>query len=476
MGQIGKGGVDTEPVTEQDRNGYSQAHAKLEEMRVPVLLAADNPHARLFIAALDGTGNSMINDKPEKWSAVARVSQQIDALEKQGITNIAGGYVEGTFTQEGVLRTPGRLLDGAFAHSFDERVETAYFQLCKQAAEWLRVDPQAQISVAGVGFSRGAEEVAALQRMIDERGIRDPEGAQVKLDQDNLIQKVKYADRPLLVPPGKTLQAALLLDPVATGVKDEERVLPSSNLSTFEINAQHERRDQYKNNDHVPPGLSQDGRDLGVTVPGAHSDIGNAYEKNGLGVLSFNLGVEYLNRLSDTPYLKKQDEPTDPAQYVIHRSDQHMMGLYTTRGYDKDGVRDTVEDQSPRPGIQRREPINAELAAQVEWRTGPAPVVEAKEAGQQTTSFDIRALGKDARSETDIWLDRAFTSYMGTDARGFSDTMASYRASAQGSEWAKEQQMFSATMRDQERADELQQQAMMAEQQQVQQRAAAMHR
>ncbi|MBE2211294.1 MAG: DUF2235 domain-containing protein [Xanthomonadaceae bacterium] len=481
MGQVGKGHVDMEPATQQDLDSYRLARAELDQMRIPVLLPDDDPHARLYVAALDGTGNSMLNDSPEKWSAVAKIASQVEVLRSSGVKNIGGGYVEGTFTQEGLLRAPSRLLDGVFAHSFDERVETAYYQFCLQSREWLIEDPQAQIRVAGVGFSRGSEEVTALQRLINERGIRDPEGAQVKLDQDNLIQKVKYADRPLLVPPGKTLQAALLLDPVATGVKDEERVLPSSNLSTFEISAQHEIRDQYKNNEHVPQGFSQDGRDLNVTVPGAHSDIGNAYEKNGLGVLSFNLGVEYLNRLSDTPYLKRQVEPTDPSQYVIHRSDQHMMGLYTTRGYDKDGVRDTVEDQSPRPGVQRREPIDPNLAAQVEWRSGPATTVQkvdvpaSKENINQVSPIGAPNTRVD-RSETDIWLDRAFTSYMGSDPRAFSDTMTAYRASAQGMEWTKEQQGFSAKLREQERADELQQQAMMAEQQQVQQRATAIHR
>ena len=144
-------------------------------------------------------------------------------------------------------------------------------------------------------------------------------------------------------------------------------------------------------------------------------------------------------------------------------------------------MRDTVEDQSPRPGVQRREPIDPNLAAQVEWRSGPATTVQkvdvpaSKENINQVSPIGAPNTRVD-RSETDIWLDRAFTSYMGSDPRAFSDTMTAYRASAQGMEWTKEQQGFSAKLREQERADELQQQAMMAEQQQVQQRATAIHR
>ena len=171
MGNMGKGGVDSQLADQQDRESYRRAHEQLDQMRIPVLLPKDDPHARLYIAALDGTGNSMVNNDPNSWSVVARVSAQIDHLEKTGVSNIAGGYVEGTFTQEGVLRTPERLLDGRFGHSFDERVETAYFQFCVQAREWLREDPEAKIRMAGVGFSRGAEEVAVLERMVHERGL-----------------------------------------------------------------------------------------------------------------------------------------------------------------------------------------------------------------------------------------------------------------------------------------------------------------
>lgn len=113
-------------------------------------------------------------------------------------------------------------------------------------------------------------------------------------------------------------------------------------------------------------------------MAGSHSDIGDAYQRNGLGTLSFNLGVEFLNRLSDRPYLEKRPVPEDAAQFVIHRSDQHMGGLYGTRGYDRDGARDHVDDLAPghicRRGVvddcNRKEPIDEALDARVERRTG----------------------------------------------------------------------------------------------------------
>lgn len=166
MGTIGRPpGDDAYPADRDDLDSYRRAHAALEQLRVPVLVRSDNPHERLFVAALDGTGNSLYDDKPENWSAVARIFWQIETTQPD---NIAAGYVEGTFTQNGVLRTPERLWDGRFAHTFDERVETAYYDLCVQAKRWLDEDPEARIRVAAVGFSRGAEEAAALLRLIEE--------------------------------------------------------------------------------------------------------------------------------------------------------------------------------------------------------------------------------------------------------------------------------------------------------------------
>lgn len=472
MGGKAKSGRSGDPVGEDHLDTYRQAQANLDEMRVPVLLPQDDPHARLYIAALDGTGNSMVNDDRENWSAVARI---FDQLEKAKPKNIAAGYVEGTFTQEGLLRTPQRLWDGRFGESFDERVETAYFQFCEQSKEWLEKDPEAKIHITGVGFSRGSEQVAALQRMIEERGIRDPDGAKVVRDRDNIIQKIEYADRPLLVAPGKTLQTALLFDPVVTGVEDEERTIPKSTLSVYEIGALHDRRNLFGNNDYVPPGFSEEGRSLNSDVAGAHSDIGGTYREKGLGVLSFNLGVEFLNRQSDVPFLAKEAVPDDPSQFVIHRPDKQspLPPLrYGTSRYDEDGIRDRSEDQSPRPGIQRRDPIDPELEAQVERRTGPEHrrrnrSQEADEvAPSQDTDSHERGKGVTGRIQPpdNELFDRAFAAYMGDDDRAFARVMGEYRQSASGQAWAQEQQLFSASLREQEQQAALQREAALAEQ------------
>src|SRR3546814_16224921 len=129
-----------------------------------------------------------------------RISDLSSDVCSSDLDNIRSGYVEGTFTQDNPI---ARYIDGISGYTFERRVETAYDQFCKQAKDWLLEDPEAQIRVAGLGFSRGAEEAAALLRLIEERGVQDPERAKYPYHKAVLIKRVDY-NRPPLLPPGQT--------------------------------------------------------------------------------------------------------------------------------------------------------------------------------------------------------------------------------------------------------------------------------
>src|SRR3546814_12146273 len=129
MGQLDSrpDGVDVDPADRHDQDSYPKAEQALTRQRVPILIHADNPHERLFIAALDGTGNSKSKDAPENWSAVARIAKQI---ETSGPSNIGVGYVEGTFTQDNPNKNQ---TNGITGFTFARHVEPAYDPLCKPA-------------------------------------------------------------------------------------------------------------------------------------------------------------------------------------------------------------------------------------------------------------------------------------------------------------------------------------------------------
>src|SRR3546814_10131989 len=113
-------GVDTYAGDRHDLNSYSQGARMLSQLQSPILVHANNPHERLYVAALDGTGNSMFDDEPENWSAVARIYEQVRSLDDQGINNIRGGYVDGTFTQDNPIL---RYIDGVRGYTFERRLE-----------------------------------------------------------------------------------------------------------------------------------------------------------------------------------------------------------------------------------------------------------------------------------------------------------------------------------------------------------------
>lgn len=397
-------GVPSNPATEADLDEYSVAGDQVGQMRVPVLVSDDRPDERLFVAAFDGTGANKFEPELGPPSGVAQLFDQLQARNAAGeLDNISAGYVPGPGT--------GRYgtADGATGHTFEERAETMYRMFIEQAAEWLEKNPDADIRVAAMGFSRGAEEAAYFTRLVDERGIADPTGAQYTLGPDGLVTSVQYTKEPL-VPPGEVIQAAALMDPVAEGdPRNYDRRLPPSVVSALQITARDEARDQFIGTPHLPPGMSDDGRSLNVTVPGVHSNIGDAYELDGLGTRNTNMLAEYLNGLidSDKPVFSTRPEPPlgDPSN-VIHDSEQHHPWIYTRQGFDADGVRDTnLQLGAPeyeevmvtpegdteqrailRESDTRREPIDETLAAGLEYR----PLAEARsEATERVPGQDV---------------------------------------------------------------------------------------
>lgn len=269
---------------------------------------------RLFLAAFDCDWSGVENGPKEKTN-VWEISQQIIALDKTWQARIRSGYV--------LTRCPEEIILSAMAEEkprrdFNEKLEKMYDQLIEQSAIWLNANPAAEISVASVGFSLGAQQSAAFTRLVHERGLQDPKGKTIKKDKSG-IKSIEFT-KPALVNPGNTLQAVGLFDPV--GVVQHDLNLPPSVVSGFQITAQHERRDLYASLSIIKKGLSENKQLLGVTVAGSHADIGGGYSLNGLSLRSGNLMRNYLNRFYDKPYLQIVAEPTGQDMNVIHRSEE----------------------------------------------------------------------------------------------------------------------------------------------------------
>ena len=381
-------GVSTYPADAHRLQTYADAEQKLAQFQAPVFIHADNPHERLYVAALDGTGN----DKDKDPAHETNVGKIHDQIHNGNNPRIRSGYVAGPGTEDGWW---ARTYDGATGHTYEPRLEAMYKQFIDQAWRWKQEDPQADIRLAEMGFSRGASQAAGFARMVHERGIQDPSGAVYTKDAEGLITGVQYTKQPL-VAPGQVAQAEMLFDPVSTGepMKHDRRPPPSV-ISGLQIISEDEKRPAFPSDHVIRPGETPDGRFLGVTVAGAHSDIGGSYHRDGLAARSENLAINYLNALSDKPFLTNVAEPNDPRLNVVHRSEEGFpfnidprrhINRDTAQGYNEREVpqeihiiqerigRDTVSvaTYAERPGVSdpfHAEPRDEKLNAQFDRQT-----------------------------------------------------------------------------------------------------------
>lgn len=360
--------VPYHPADARGLQSYEDARTALSQFNAPVFIHEGNRHEYLYVASFDGTGNDKYKD-PAHETNVGKIDGRIQELRWAPGAQISGDYVAGPGTQDNALT---RALDGMQGSTYETRIEEMYKKFIEQVAKWKQADPDAEVRLADIGFSRGGEEAAGFARLVHERGIQDPAGAHYTYDRHHRITQVEYT-LPPLVAPGKVPQAAVLLDPVGTGVPEQhhDRRLPPTVLTGIEVIATDERRWTFKSDRIIDPGLTDDGRFLGLPVAGAHCDIGRCYNRNGLGIRSGNLAVDFLNALSDKPFLQREPEPDDPRLNVVHHS-EYGSPLYffprvdraTRYGYNELLVPWGTEAQVPDP--YNAEPRNEALNAQFE--------------------------------------------------------------------------------------------------------------
>ena len=422
-------GVRADAATAAHLDSFESAQHALGRFSAPVLLDESNAEQRLFVASFDGTGNSKRD--ATKFTNVALIDEQFrsyarDAEDRIGYVPIHAGYVEGPGTQGGV----SGMVDAVYGGSYEARIEDMYFQFVSQAKVWLDENPGADIRILATGFSRGAEQAAGFTRLVEERGIQNPTGAIFKRDADGLIiGQVSYPNPPLRSP-GSVIQAAALFDPVGTGApRQNDRRLAESVVSAFQITALDERRNLFQGTRITDFGATSDGRFLNVGVSGAHSDIGGGYQRDGLGILAGNLGVDYVNSMIRPPPLEKRALPDDPDRYVVHRSEEHLF-IYGTSVFDKAGVRGMQELLAP-PSLCQLDcrdamPRNEAMAAALEWqRVSIGPVqgsVPARDAGLGNAAFASDLLSAAARE----------------DGRAISDRLREQLASDVGQAWLQQ--------------------------------------
>lgn len=361
MGELFRKG-ESRPFTQADLDLYERARATQALQEVPVLQRSDNPHEYLFFAMFDGTGQDVDNPK-QLPTNVGVLNRQLNALKDDPDLRIGGKYVEGIGTQSNWV---ARYRDAWMPHTWDGRIEEAYQALANQVKEWREQDPDAQVRVAHVGYSRGAVLSAGLARLVDQYGIADPEELSFGRDAHGNI--TVESPRPPLVQPGQTAQAMGLYDPVATNLPDHyDARLPPSVISAVALAAAHEQRVAFPHQTILEPGLSPDRRFANLLMAGGHSNMGGGNRDPGAEAMAFNSMADYLNGLSDRPLFAYRPLPDDPALYTVYQA----RGPTAVPGLDRDGLRALRPDLANCRIVdpcREREPLDLALAEQFEYR------------------------------------------------------------------------------------------------------------
>ncbi len=329
-------------ATDDDLRSFDEARATIRTHTThdPGFDTTRNPHLRLFFANFDGTGND-VEVAPQKGTNVARIRDDIQSLNERGLNAVRTHYVEGPGTQAGRLASTR---DQATGDTFPLRLEAMYGALCEQTLKWKREDPEAEVRVVSVGFSRGATEAAGFTNLLERRGIQDPTQARIEREVEpvqssrnwvfNSHENVRVFDGPPLVAPGGVKQAVVLFDPVATGGPERyDRSLPDSVVAGLQITAKDEHRTLFPVNEIIDRTRNGEGRFLNVEVNGAHSDIGGGYsERQGLAGHSGNLAADYLNtltghRMFHQVEVAREDCAVHDSNSTMFRTLARMQGL-----------------------------------------------------------------------------------------------------------------------------------------------------
>ncbi|MBN2767917.1 MAG: DUF2235 domain-containing protein [Campylobacterales bacterium] len=314
---LSKSSVSYHSPTQDDWDVYDKSINAFKSFEVPKIFDEQNKHDYLFIALADGTENDMKD--PSRYTNVAVLRKELEDTNKN--PHIFFDYIEGVGTYEGesnLLDKARAKIDAAFSLTHEQRVEKLYQNFSKQANIWKSKDPDANISIVEVGFSRGAGVATLLNQMVHERGIKDTTNRVWKDGKKELTGDY-------LISPGQVPQAVLLYDPVTTYMK-ENFSLSNSTVSALQINA----KDEYRNLFPLSE-IAEGKHQTQLSLPGCHSDIGGGYDKNGLSLYSRNIGNQYLNKMINTkePLFKDTKLPSknDPS-VVIHHSEEHNV-IYT---------------------------------------------------------------------------------------------------------------------------------------------------
>lgn len=267
----------------------------------------------VFFAAFDGTGNDR-NDPTRPETNVSRIERAMDsalASGNQGQTF----YRRGPGTSGNRAEQIGDTITGA---SVEQTARVGY----EAFADYVRSNPGKEITISGIGFSRGAATLSAFSNMVYTEGVPDLSSARI-VDFVNGKEVVSY-ERYLIQPATADLGLLVMLDRVATGnarTPALQELPPAQNMRILSIQALDERDNLFRIDSFRDKATGQlDPRVTEIWIPGVHSDIGAGYKDNGIA-LNVLVGFREFIASSGQPIgALRPEDSADGKSLAIHNS------------------------------------------------------------------------------------------------------------------------------------------------------------
>lgn len=280
-----------------------------------------NPHLRVFAVHFDGTNND--RDNIPEGQQTTLVDDSFMRLRDADNPAIESRYYHGVGTGPSGLR---RVMELAFGVGCERNAERAHADLVKQVAEWRREDPDVEVHVHVVGFSRGSASALHFLNLVDERGAISS-----RQNPETVPQQLR---------PGEVVSSTVLYDTVSTGQGlNLNLAVPRSCAAALHLTAGGEERTMFplrKIADRpdlevsVATNVNMHGcekdadgsiryqRIQNVDLPGArHSDVGGSYIGGGIREVSGYLADTFQASLG-LPV-----QPVRPSFELIQEAEFH---------------------------------------------------------------------------------------------------------------------------------------------------------
>jgi hypothetical protein len=280
-------GTPSRGLTDSDVAQIYASVALARNHRVTQVFDQSDPRQQFIAILADGTRNSL-NQRPFLTN-VGELRDRFQALADNLPGRIGIVYGQGPGTQEGILR---ETLDSASGYSVGLRAHGLLREISDEVGTRLAEDPNANIMFGIFAFSRGVGVAHALGHLLETHGVPDfrteyfeswREGA------DAFVPKYSH----YYIKPGEVKIGAYgAFDAVRTGVSQlEHSEAPASAVNRWHITAENEHRYSFPLSDFDA---------LRIRLPGSHSDIGNSYDRGGIGDLSLDI-MTHLIRGAGVP-------------------------------------------------------------------------------------------------------------------------------------------------------------------------------